>query len=96
MAQSKIFRGTARRISTNPDTGTRSYFYHNTAIVGVYVDGTIRLNSGGWRSATTKLAMNQASNQDNLGFKVYQRKREWYISYKGAELAFSDGMFLGE
>lgn len=94
MAQTQIFRGTARRIVDDPDTGTKSFFYHTTAIVGVFKDGSIRLNSGGWHSNTTKLAMNQASNQYNLGFGVYQRKREWYVSWKGQELPFEDGMFL--
>jgi hypothetical protein len=94
MAQSQIFRGTARRIETNPHTGTRNYFYHSTPVVGVFQDGKIMLNSAGYRTNTTKLAMNQASSQDNLGFQVYARKREWLVSWKGQELPFEDTMIL--
>ena len=92
--QTHTFRGTARRISVNPDTGTKSFFYHSTAIVGCYTDGTIRLNSGGWRTFTTKNAMNQASNQYDLGFGVYQRNFDWFVTWKGQELPFEDGMIL--
>lgn len=94
MAQTQVFRGTARAIRRNPETGTVNYFYHDTPIVGVFTDGSIRLNSGGWQTATTKRAMNQASNQDNLGFQVFQRKHAWFVSWKGLEVPFVDGMFL--
>lgn len=94
MAQTMIFRGNARRIDVNPMTGTRSYFYHSTAIVGVFKDGSIRLNSGGWLTSTTKLAMNQASNQDSLGFSVFQKSGDWFVTWKGETLPFIDGMFL--
>lgn len=94
MSQSQIFRGTARAIRTNPETGTKNYFYHNTPVVGVFTNGEIMLNSGGYRTNTTKLAMNQASNQDNLGFQVYQQKGRWYVSWRGQELPFEDNMVL--
>lgn len=92
MAQTQQFKGTARRIETRADI--RCYFYHSTAVVQVYPDGTITLNSGGWRSATTKLAMNQASNQDNLGFQVSQRDFDWFVTWQGTEIPFADGMQL--
>lgn len=94
MTQEQIFRGVARRIAINPTTGTRNYFYHDTPVVGVFSNGEIMLNSGGYRTRTTKLAMNQASNQDNLGFQVYQRKSHWYVSWRGQELPFEDNMVL--
>lgn len=94
MAQSQIFRGAAHRIEINPTTGTRNYFYHATPVVGVFSNGEIMPNSGGYRTYTTKLAMNQASNQDNLGFQVYQRKGQWYVSWRGQELPFEDNMVL--
>lgn len=94
MAQTGQFKGTARRISIDQETGTRSYFYRGTAVVGVYMDGSIRLNSGNWRTATTKRAMNQASNQDALGFSVFQKAREWFVTWRGETVPFEDGMFL--
>jgi hypothetical protein len=34
---------------------------------------------GRTETATTKLRMNQASNQFNLGFSVYQKDYRWYV-----------------
>jgi hypothetical protein len=95
MAQTQQFRGTARRIETSGNF--RRYYYHRTAVVGVNTsNGAIRLDSGGWRTATTKLAMNQASHQDGLGFSVIQRKGDWFVNWQGKELPFTDGMVLSE
>ena len=93
MAQTSQFKGTARTIVTVPGQG-RMYSYHRTAVVVVREDGTIRLDSGGWKTATTRTAMNQASHQDCLGFKVFQRDFEWFVSWQGHDIEFKDGMIL--
>jgi hypothetical protein len=36
-------------------------------------------NTGGWYTMTTKLRMNQASNEYDLGVGVRQRDFDWYI-----------------
>ena len=92
MAQSQIFRGTARAILSD-DEGI-NYIYHRTAIVKKLNDGTIKLNSGGWRTNTTKTAMNQASNNFNLGFGVFQKDYDWFVNWKGETLPFEDNMTL--
>jgi len=38
--------------------------------------------------------MNQASNQDGLGFKVYQRNYDWFVDFNGNTLPFADNMVL--
>ena len=92
MAQTQTFKGTARaQLTVN---GARHYVYHRTAVVIVNADRTIRLDSGGWRTATTRTAMNQASNQDGLGFRVSQRDHEWFVTWHGRDLPFTDGMTL--
>lgn len=93
MPQTQRFQGVARTIVTVPGQG-RMYSYHSTAIVVLRDDKTIRLDSGGWKTATTKRAMNQASNQDCLGFKVFARDGEWFVSWGGRDLEFRDGMVL--
>lgn len=55
--------------------------YHDTVVVRFDKDH-IELNTGGWKSKTTKLRMNQASEQFNLGYRVYQKNFEWFVSYK--------------
>ena len=54
--------------------------YHNTDVVKFNQDEIV-LNTGGWRTVTTKARMNQASNQYGLGFRVYQRDWEWFVDY---------------
>ncbi len=87
MAQTKEFRGVARSILRGSDA-TR-YIYHTTAVVTVHRDGSIMLDTGGWRTATTKTAMNQASNEAGLGFRVFAREGDWFVSYLGRERAYT-------
>jgi hypothetical protein len=47
---------------------------HGTAVVRFYPNGTVKLNSGGWRTSTTKDRINKYSP-----VKVYQKKYEWYL-----------------
>lgn len=92
MAQNHTFKGTARaQLTVN---GARHYVYHRTAVVIVNADNSIRLDSGGWRTATTRTAMNQASTQDDLGFRVFQRRGDWFVTWQGRELPFADQMLL--
>ena len=71
-----------------------NYIYHKTAVVKRYFDGRIKLNSGGWQTNTTKTAMNQASNNFNLGFGVFQKEYQWFVTWKGETLPFNDNMIL--
>lgn len=67
--------------------------YHRTQVVQ-FNDQEIILNSGGWRTSTTKTRMNQTSHQFDLGFNVYQNKGDWFVSYKGTAVPFEDGMVI--
>lgn len=57
--------------------------YHSTDVVAFtrLRNGRVAvvLNTGGYSTATTKLRMNQTSNQYGLGFGVYQKDWEWYL-----------------
>lgn len=92
MTQTHRFQGVARAISTV--AGVRRYTYHSTAVVQVNPDGSIVLDSGGWKTSTTKNAMNQASNQDRLGFRVFAKDFEWFVNWRGNALPFENGMRL--
>jgi hypothetical protein len=71
---------------------------HSTEVVTWYPDGRIRLDSGGWRSVTTKAAMNEALS----GWRVYADRRVWKVSFyrhgdPGVEFPvwdFQDGVTL--
>ena len=58
--QSKI--GTHATTISRTD-GKTVVTYHDTPVVTLDADGTITLDSGGWRSATTKPRMNQVASQ---------------------------------
>lgn len=66
---------------------------YNTKIIK-WNDSEIVLNSGGWRTNTTKARINQASWENNLGISVSQVDSNWYV-YRGSEvIPFSDGMTI--
>lgn len=70
--------------------------YHQTAIVRWQhgIKGTIiRLNSNGWQTVTTKRKLNQASSQFCLGFSVYQKNYDWFVTKPDGEtVPYVDGM----
>ena len=68
--------------SVRQEDGLTVIRYHYTDIVK-FDDKRIILNTGGWYTATTKTRMNQASNQFNLGYKVFQKDNAWFVSYSG-------------
>lgn len=100
MAQTREFRGTARaKLRHSPGQGVAGcteYIYHSTSVAKIFDDGVVVLNSGGYRSNTTKLAMNQALNERGLPFSVYQKKGEWYVRDRrnNEDRAFYDNMKL--
>jgi hypothetical protein len=76
------------------ENGMTHVQYHATRVVS-FGQYSIILHSGGYRTNTTKLRMNQASNQFGLGFQVYQKAHQWFVKKPdGEEVAFEDGMAL--
>lgn len=61
---------------------------HNTIVVTIHPDNTYTLNSGGWRTVTTKARINEY-----CPVRVYQNKQNWYA---GHGEPFYDGMTVGE
>ena len=52
--------------------------YHETDVV-IFDDLTVKLDNGGYETPTTKLRMNQAANQFDLRYHVYQHKGVWFV-----------------
>jgi hypothetical protein len=83
-------------VPLNRKTGTKvaaaggivSVKYHGTTVVCVNADGSIILNTGGWKTSTTKKRMNQAASQFGLGFYVWQDKGEWFAKRSGTVYPF--------
>ncbi len=82
---------TVRRLGTK-DGDKLIVRYHQTDVV-VFSAESITLDSGGWRTSTTKNRMNQASNQFGLGYCVFQKGFCWYVDLPSGETVdFVDGM----
>lgn len=62
--------------------------YHDTNVVTVAPDGTTTLNSGGWRSKTTKERIADYAE----GVHIWQTKGVWYVSTVRGTAVFADGM----
>lgn len=77
------------------DSGATCVRYHATELLRV-TDSTIVLNSGGYRTVTTKRRINQAMAEWNLPYRVEQVNFNWYVRklYNGCIAPFEDGMML--
>lgn len=86
MSQIHTVRGRATSVQTR--NGETNVVYHNTTVVSFDAD-KITLNTGGWKTVTTKTRMNQASNQFDLGYDVRQKDFNWFVDYKGRSIPFN-------
>lgn len=73
-----------------------SVVLHRTVVARLSA-GTVTLDSGGWRTPTTKTAINNALRQWGCDCRIWQEKHEWFIDAKvattrPATLEFRDGM----
>lgn len=81
--------------SVRTENGATIIRYHNTDIVS-FTSDTVTLNSGGWRTATTKRRMNEVAETFGLGFQVWQHSGDWFVRRPdGGEMPFADSMTLG-
>lgn len=61
---------------------------HKTRILTFHQDGSFTINSGGWRTVTTKQRINALLPPH---YRVYAKKRRWFISTPQGEFPFVDG-----
>lgn len=87
------------RISKNNTTvtnldGKTIVTLHQTQIVTLnHAFRTATLNSGGFRTPTTRTRMTQVFNEMRLGIGVFQRAHEWFVKrIDGTEVPFFDGI----
>ena len=60
---------------------------HGTDVVRFYPNGLVKLNSGGWRTHTTKQRINKYSP-----VKIFQKNFEWFLN---DGTPFEDNMLVG-
>lgn len=81
-------RKTATRVYS--DNGKTCVQYHNTIVIK-WDENSITLDSGGWKTKTTKERINQASDTHELGIGVFQRKFEWFVIFRNPEYLTAPG-----
>lgn len=89
MAQTGKIGSTATSVKKVGDNLTVKY--HDTVVVNVTKDKIV-LDTGGWKTNTTKTRMNQASNEYDLGYQVYQKKGHWLVDWRGETVPFDKTM----
>lgn len=87
-------KGDRRKLANNTylvrrEWGKIAVMLHDTDVVTYYPDGSVRFDSGGWRTPTTKERINSYSPAT-----VYQQVGIWLISFGGSTVTFADGMVL--
>jgi len=81
-----------RNTSGVRQSGRLDITLYNTKIVSFNTD-TVTLNSGGYKTSTTRRRMNEVSQEYNLGYRVYQVNNTWYVDTKNNKsVPFRDGM----
>jgi len=101
MAQTQVFRGVQTKVERIPALNPRRIqgFYRGTCVAQVedvishaFPESEIRrvtLNTGGWKSATTKMRMNQFANEFcDKAFSVFQEKGNWYVYVRQSALTY--------
>ena len=77
----KLGNNTVLRWSEDEPGRERDWYairLHDTDVVTFYADGTIQLDSGGWKTVTTKDRMNKILQPN--GYTLYQQDFEWFIT----------------
>src|SRR6478735_716932 len=87
MAQTQVFRGVQTQVTRGPNRIFGNY--RGTVVAEAErIDiaphrARITLNTGGWKTNTTKTRMNQFAAQFcHYQYGVYQKKGEWFVAIK--------------
>ena len=86
--------GTHKTSIFTDEHGALCVKYHATVVAKRNADGSIVLNGGGYRTATTKTRINQALHTWGSDWFVYQKDFNWYARNPRTEKDFADGMVL--
>lgn len=87
-AREKLGNRTKRKLERNTyleplDAQTVAVRLHQTNVVLIHSNGTYTLNSGGWKTITTKARINEYSPA-----RLYSENNVWYVG----ETGYTDGM----
>lgn len=75
------------------EDGYTCYKYYNTIICKVNDDECI-LNSGNWRTNSTKKFINRILNYHNFNVQIFQKNFNWYTKYSNRVCDFIDNIII--
>lgn len=78
---------TTNNTTTTFNENSTTIKLHQTNIV-TFNDDQIILDNGDHKSKTTKIRMNQASERYDLGFRVFQTGKRWFVNFNGKDHAW--------
>ncbi len=73
------------------DFNTIAVRHQNTHVVLIRRNGMYTLNSGGWRTLTTKDRINAYSPA-----RLFQKAREWYLQTPNSVVPYRDNMVVND
>ncbi len=76
-----------------PDMNILDVKLHDNLIVS-RTGNQVTLSSCGWKTPTTKVAINNCLGQMNCPVYIEQRKGNWYLMTENGKLDFVDGMTI--
>lgn len=90
-------RGGKKKVANNtylelvPHYDCVEMLLHGNVVVRFDIEG-VQLFSSGWHTPTTKDRLNFALQLAGIPQTVYQRDRQWYITFAGGDLLFYEGI----
>ena len=88
--ESRLLKSSTIAYRTKSDDNIRIRF-HETDILKFDGDGNVTLDSGGYRTPTTKARLNELQS----AVHIYQEDFTWYVRFKnGSTIEFYDGMVI--
>ena len=87
--------GSNTQVTYNENTNCSSVRLHGHLIATVdHSTQSIKLDSCGYETVTTKSRLNALLEEVKYGAKVFQKNFNWFVSYNNQTASFWDGMIL--
>jgi len=83
------------RVEYNENSNCSSVYLHGHQIATVdHNTNSVKLDSCGYETVTTKSRLNAILEEVKYGAKVFQKNFVWFVGYNKQTLMFWDGMIL--
>ena len=89
------WKGSNTQVNYNSNTNCSQVYLHGHQIATVdHNTNSVKLDSCGYETVTTKSRLNAILEEVKYGCKVFQKNFDWFVKYNGQTESFFDGMIL--